>query len=430
MNKLHLSLLAGCLLPSLINANILANIFPRETTATSSSRLDASADASYQPTRTSTITTTSTTIITEPSETILSGTNTISEPPITTVLNGTLTGSLVTVTTITEIAQPTNTQPCNLYLEFCTRSYGNITFVAAHNSPFVRENNAAANQELDVVTQLNDGIRMLQGQTHMVNNTLYYCHTSCDLLNAGTVESYLTTVTNWIKSNPYEVVTILIGNGDFVDITLYQEPLENSGLADIAYIPTERHLNYTQWPTLSELILSGKRAIVFMDYKADQTIVPYILDEFTYMFETPFSQTNASFPCNVDRPPDQPKNTTMGKLYMANHNLNVNFSLGGVDLLVPNTVELNVTNGVSGFGSLGLQANTCESDWGRYPNFLLVDFYNYGNGSVFEVAAMANNVTYDGSCCGKKASAGNRAAPQGMEWIGVSVVVMVVLALV
>jgi hypothetical protein len=39
--------------------------------------------------------------------------------------------------------------------------------------------------------------------------------------------------------------------------------------------------------------------------------------------------------------------------------------------------------------------------WGRYPNFLLVDFYDAGNGSVFEVAAKANNVTYRGGCCGK-----------------------------
>lgn len=56
--------------------------------------------------------------------------------------------------------RPTNTQPCNQHIEFCKRSYGNITNVGTHNSPFVRENNAAANQHLDVTTQLDDGIRM------------------------------------------------------------------------------------------------------------------------------------------------------------------------------------------------------------------------------------------------------------------------------
>lgn len=35
----------------------------------------------------------------------------------------------------------------------------------------------------------------------------------------------------------------------------------------------------------------------------------------------------------------------------------------------------------------------------------MVDYYNAGpyNGSVFEVAALANNVTYDRPCCGQGA---------------------------
>lgn len=53
-----------------------------------------------------------------------------------------------------------NTRPCNNYAEFCARKYSNITMVAAHNSPFVRKGNAAANQALDVTAQLDDGIRM------------------------------------------------------------------------------------------------------------------------------------------------------------------------------------------------------------------------------------------------------------------------------
>ncbi len=42
-------------------------------------------------------------------------------------------------------------------------------------------------------------------------------------------------------------------------------------------------------------------------------------------------------------------------------------------------------------------------DWERPPNFLLVDYYNYGDprsGSVFEVAARANGVQYHRKCCG------------------------------
>lgn len=42
------------------------------------------------------------------------------------------------------------------------------------------------------------------------------------------------------------------------------------------------------------------------------------------------------------------------------------------------------------FGRLKLE------DWGKPPNFLLVDYYNKGGGSVFEVAAKLNGVKYRG----------------------------------
>lgn len=70
----------------------------------------------------------------------------------------TLTGN-ATKTATTSSVQPTNTRPCNGYPEFCERKYGNITNVAAHNSPFVREGNIASNQNLPVTIQLNDGVR-------------------------------------------------------------------------------------------------------------------------------------------------------------------------------------------------------------------------------------------------------------------------------
>lgn len=72
-------------------------------------------------------------------------------------LNGT---SYSNSTATSTSAIPTNTQPCNGYPEFCSRKFSNITYVAAHNSPFIRPGNAASNQELQVTTQLEDGIRM------------------------------------------------------------------------------------------------------------------------------------------------------------------------------------------------------------------------------------------------------------------------------
>jgi hypothetical protein len=48
---------------------------------------------------------------------------------------------------------------CNGYAEFCDRKYSNVTYVVAHNSPFHRAHNAASNQDFDVTTQLDNGVR-------------------------------------------------------------------------------------------------------------------------------------------------------------------------------------------------------------------------------------------------------------------------------
>lgn len=77
----------------------------------------------------------------------------------TTVIGNNSMNATATTTSTATNTPVVNTRPCNNYPEFCTRKYSNITMVAAHNSPFVRKNNIAANQVLDVTTQLNDGIR-------------------------------------------------------------------------------------------------------------------------------------------------------------------------------------------------------------------------------------------------------------------------------
>lgn len=97
-----------------------------------------------------------------------SSTYTTSSDSVTVLVGGmqtTVIGNASTSASRSASATPSsspivNTQPCNGYPELCARKYSNITMVAAHNSPFIKQGNVAANQVLDVTTQLNDGIRM------------------------------------------------------------------------------------------------------------------------------------------------------------------------------------------------------------------------------------------------------------------------------
>jgi hypothetical protein len=276
---------------------------------------------------------------------------------------------------------------CNGFSQFCDRSYGNITFVGAHDSYAVGINNVFANQDYNVTQQLNDGIRMLQTQAHNQSGTIQLCHTSCSLFNGGTLQSYLQSVQSWMNSNPNDVVSLLIVNSDGFLPTDYDTVFKAVGLDALSYSPPSATTSVGSWPSLGSLIDSGTRLITFMDAGADFTTVPHIIDEFTNVWETAFDLTDTTFDCNVNRTNGDPST----EMFLINHFLD-QIILGQP---TPDPDAANVTNGVSGTGSLGLQVQTCAAANGRNPNFMLVDFYEFGGGSVFEVAATANGVTYD-----------------------------------
>src|SRR5690606_32256468 len=118
-------------------------------------------------------------------------------------------------------------------------------------------------------------------------------------------------------------------------------PLQRSGIADMAYIPPSyASTRYDLWPTLGELIIRSKRVVIFLDYKANTTQVPWLLPQYDYIYETPFSPTDRNFPCNIQRPPS--KEELEDKMYLVNHNLNANIRLLGHSVLVPDKVDINV----------------------------------------------------------------------------------------
>jgi len=251
---------------------------------------------------------------------------------------------------------------------------------------------------------------MLQGQTHLRNGVLHFCHTSCDLLDAGPIEDYLRVVVKWLKQNPFEVITILLTNGDYTSVQEFYGPLQRSGIADMAFTPsTNATTRCDEWPTLGDLIIMSKRVVMFLDYNANTDHVPWLLPQYDYIYETPFSPTDRNFPCDIQRPPS--KEGLEDRMYLVNHNLNANLQLLGQSVLVPDKVDINITNADTGYGSLGDHARLCTKKWQRAPNYLLVDFYEAGDGSVFKVAADANGVEFrPENCCKSKNFAGRKQA--------------------
>lgn len=160
-------------------------------------------------------------------------------------------------------------------------------------------------------------------------------------------------------------------NRDFISVEDYVPAIERSGIRQYLYEPEYSPQRLDQWPTLAEMIITGKRVVMFMDYKADPTAVPYILDEFSHMFETPFSPTNQSFPCTLQRPPGLGEDDARNKyMYIANHNLNTAVDLSSLigasgqdgPILIPNVAYIDQTNGMfNEYGQLEAMSSNCTS---------------------------------------------------------------------
>ena len=92
------------------------------------------------------------------------------------------------------------------------------------------------------------------------------CHTNCFLEDAGRAKDYLIKIKNFLDKNPNEVVTLLLTNGDNLEMDWFDKPFRNSGIKDYAYIPPTSPgiLPINDWPTLGELISSRKRLVVFI----------------------------------------------------------------------------------------------------------------------------------------------------------------------
>ncbi|KAJ7184836.1 PLC-like phosphodiesterase [Mycena filopes] len=265
---------------------------------------------------------------------------------------------------------------CNGRPEFCSRLYSNVTYVGAHDSfAFSKDPFALArDQEVNITAQLELGIRLLQAQSHMnSNNVLHFCHTSCALFDGGSVLSYLKIVKTWLDKNPNEVLTLLFTNPE--------------GISNLTYIPPSLPVKQSDWPTLGSMIESGKRVAIFMDAQADGADpTDIILPEFSMVWETPFSVTNASFPCSVNR--IHGPLATEDHMYMINHSLNKNIIPIGEGVIITDPLDAPTTNGVP---SILANANGCAPLGGnRAPWVVLLDYVNIGAG--FEAADILNGI--------------------------------------
>lgn len=293
---------------------------------------------------------------------------------------------------------------CNNSPSLCSRPYNNITYLGAHDSPFLRDKSTSfstsGNQYYNSTVQLEAGVRLLSAQVHKNGtasgpNQWRLCHSTCDLMDAGSLATWLKEIKTWMDANKNEVVTVLIVNSDDATASDIGAQFSTSGIDKYAYTPPSTSVPKT-WPTLESLISNGTRLMTFVaSLKETSSQYPYLMDEFTYIFENDFeNESPTNYTCTPNRPTGLTTSSTGGRMFLMNHFL---YSTQLFGIQQPNNTYVNITNAETGLGSLGTRLNNCTTVYSKAPNFVLVDFFNVG--PAIKSVDAANGVT---SATGRK----------------------------
>ncbi|OLY83269.1 Nudix hydrolase 3 [Smittium mucronatum] len=297
---------------------------------------------------------------------------------------------------------------CNGYTEYCSLNYNRVCFPATHNSFANIANDISSNQEKTISQQLDDGVRTFLLDLHKplgsnslsqalssnskrqnsVSTPIELCHTSCLLLDAGDFTLELANFKTYLDANKDEVVTLILENYDSFSSSQIYSNFQNVSLTDYLFNPNDHSsiASSNTWPTVGQIITSGKRLVVFSSVTTDIVNYPQIMNQNTFIsqtsFEVPYiAGSSAPFTCSVSPSPAKP-------LIIMNHFVYVNQTILNTVYEVPNA---NASDMVNSQGSILTQYYKCQTA-NIFPNFLALDFYDIGE--LFQAVAAINNVTY------------------------------------
>lgn len=272
---------------------------------------------------------------------------------------------------------------CNGAVELCDRSYDRVVVPMTHNAMSNADAGwSSPNQTHGIARQLDDGIRGLMLDVHYFDtearrnaperldtataeDQTYLCHALCQLGNQRLLDG-LCEITSFLDTHPGEVLSIIFETR--VTDSDLDTVLRSSGLAEYAYA----HPAGAAWPTLREMIDSGKRLVVFVETGGGDP--PYLHPAFVgNIRDTPYTFENASdFSCRLNR------GAAGDPLFLINH------WLGRPLSSVAYAEEVNVE------AVLEKRVTDCTAEVGRPPTFVGVDFYEVGD--LFSVVKEANGL--------------------------------------
>ncbi|WP_306320244.1 MULTISPECIES: PI-PLC domain-containing protein [unclassified Streptomyces] len=286
-------------------------------------------------------------------------------------------------------ASPAAARECQGSTELCDRPYDEVAYLTAHNAMSTTADHFIGPlQDPRITAQLDHGVRALQLDTYRwetpeqfterlddsdftaeqqalvtsaVNRFsppregLWLCHSVC---RAGAIALVptLREIKEWMDDHPNDVLTLIIQDGISGEDT--QKAFRQAGLDDLVRRPDAEPAK--PWPTLGEMIDSGRRLMVFAE-KADGP-APWYRNFYRYGMETPFTfRSPDQMSCVPHRGGDDKR------LFLMNHFITNN---GGsrIDAGTVNARRFVLD-----------RAERCERERGRPVNFVAVDYATIGD---------------------------------------------------
>lgn len=275
---------------------------------------------------------------------------------------------------------------CNGHAELCNRPYDQVTFAESHNAMSASDLGwLGANQDVPMPEQLAQGVRVLHIDTRYwetpevtadfasslppdladvvlaaaaaanpVRPGVWLCHALCRL-GATKLETGLRQIADFMRNNPDEVVTLDIE--DQVSAADTVAVFRHSPLFRYIYTPGDPS---QPWPTLGQMISSGRRLVVFAENHGGTP--SWFAKLYRYAMETPYTFTNPSqFSCRPNR------GGTGKRLFVLNH------------FITRQAPSRNDAAAVNAHARLVTRARRCGAQRGHEPNFVNVDFSNLGD---------------------------------------------------
>ena len=123
----------------------------------------------------------------------------------------------------------------------------------------------------------------------------FMCHGLCETGSTPFL-GMLDQLHGWLAANPDEVITLFIE--DHVDSGLIAADIEAAGLLPQVHEPVLGE----PWPTLGEMIRSGRRLVVMVEEGDGGDAAPWLVNGFEHTKDTPYTfPTVESFSCDPNR---------------------------------------------------------------------------------------------------------------------------------